>query len=247
MSIWRLAGCGGEMGQKVHPVGFRLGIIKPWRSRWFATKGYAAALHEDLALRRFIKERAAHAGVSGIDIERKADQIRIIIHTARPGIIIGKKGAEVEKLKAALSTMTKKQLQLDIVEVRKAELDAQLIAEQIASQLLRRVAFRRAMKKTVQSTMRLGAQGVQIACAGRLAGAEIARREWYREGRMPLNTLRADIDYGFTQARTTYGLIGVKCWVYHGEVLGDTLLPKQEREMPQDRLRRPRRPAPTEG
>jgi len=235
------------MGQKVHPVGFRLGVIKPWRSRWFATKGYASALHEDIKLRRFIKERVYHAGVSGIDIERKADQIRIMIHTARPGIIIGKKGSEVEKLKSALSSMTRKQIQLDILEVRKAELDAQLIAEQIASQLLRRVAFRRAMKKTVQSTMRLGAQGVQIACAGRLAGAEIARREWYREGRMPLNTLRADIDYGFTQAKTTYGLIGVKCWVYHGEALPEAAPTKHERDMSQDRLRRLRGLTQTRG
>jgi small subunit ribosomal protein S3 len=236
------------MGQKVHPVGFRVGFIKPWKSRWFATKGYADTLIEDLRLRRFIKERVYHAGVSSIDIERKADQIRILIHTARPGIIIGKKGSEVEKLKSALASMTKKQVQLDILEVRKAELDAQLIAEQVASQLMRRIAFRRAMKKTVQSTMRLGAQGVQIACAGRLGGAEIARREWYREGRMPLNTLRADIDYGFTQAKTTYGLIGVKCWVFQGEVLPETLLAKQEREVPPlDRLRRPRGPAPIKG
>lgn len=236
------------MGQKVHPIGFRLGLIRPWRSRWFAVKGYSDALHEDLKFRRFIKERVAHAGVSGIDIERKADQVRVVIHTARPGIIIGKKGSEVDKLKAALSGMTKKPVQLDIVEVRRAELDAQLIAEQIASQLMRRVAFRRAMKKTVQSSMRLGAQGVQIACAGRLAGAEIARREWYREGRMPLNTLRADIDYGFTQAKTTYGLIGVKCWVYHGEVMPAALAAKakQEREMPQAAPRRPRGLGPTQ-
>ncbi len=228
------------MGQKVHPIGFRLGFIKPWRSRWFATKGYADALHEDLKFRRFIKERVYHAGVSGIDVERKADQIRIVIHTARPGIIIGKKGSEVDKLKAALSGMTKKPIQLDIVEVRRAELDAQLIAEQIASQLMRRVAYRRAMKKTVQSSMRLGAQGVQIVCAGRLAGAEIARRERYREGRMPLSTMRADIDFGFTQAKTTYGLIGVKCWVYHGEATPETVAAQPEREMPQDRQRRPR-------
>jgi small subunit ribosomal protein S3 len=234
------------MGQKVHPVGFRLGLNKPWRSRWFAVKGYADALHEDLKFRRFIKEKVYHAGVSRIDIERKADQVRVVIHTARPGIIIGKKGSEVDKLKAALSGMTKKPIQLDIVEVRRAELDAQLIAEQIASQLMRRVAFRRAMKKTVQSSMRLGAQGVQIACAGRLAGAEIARREWYREGRMPLNTLRADIDYGFTQARTTYGLIGVKCWVYHGEAVAETVAAKQEREMPQAAARRPRGLSPTQ-
>lgn len=234
------------MGQKVHPVGFRLGFIKPWRSRWFAVKGYADALHEDLKIRRFIKEKVSHAGVSGIDIERKADQVRVVIHTARPGIIIGKKGSEVDKLKVALSGMTKKPIQLDIVEVRRAELDAQLIAEQIASQLMRRVAFRRAMKKTVQSSMRLGAQGVQIACAGRLAGAEIARREWYREGRMPLNTLRADIDYGFTQAKTTYGLIGVKCWVYRGEAAPEAPTTKQEREMPHGGPRRLRGPGPTQ-
>lgn len=209
-------------------------------------KGYADALHEDLKFRRVIKERVYHAGVSGIDIERKADQIRIVIHTARPGIIIGKKGSEVDKLKAVLAGMTKKPIQLDIVEVRRAELDAQLIAEQIASQLMRRVAFRRAMKKTVQSSMRLGAQGVQIACAGRLAGAEIARREWYREGRMPLNTLRADIDYGFTQAKTTYGLIGVKCWVYHGEAGPGTLAVTPEREMPQGSQRRPKGLNPTQ-
>jgi small subunit ribosomal protein S3 len=209
-------------------------------------KGYADALHEDLKFRRVIKERVYHAGVSGIDIERKADQIRIVIHTARPGIIIGKKGSEVDKLKAVLAGMTKKPIQLDIVEVRRAELDAQLIAEQIASQLMRRVAFRRAMKKTVQSSMRLGAQGVQIACAGRLAGAEIARREWYREGRMPLNTLRADIDYGFTQAKTTYGLIGVKCWVYHGEAEPGTLAVTPEREMPQGSQRRPKGLNPTQ-
>jgi small subunit ribosomal protein S3 len=237
------------MGQKTHPVGFRLGILKPWRSRWFATKGYAEALHEDITIRRFIKERMYHAGVSNIEVERKADQIRVLIHTARPGIIIGKKGSEVEKLKTALAGITRKPVQLDIVEVRKAELDAQLIAEQVASQLERRVAFRRAMKKTVQSTMRMGAQGVQIACAGRLAGAEIARREWYREGRMPLNTLRADIDYGFAEAKTTYGVIGVKCWVFHGEVLPEALMAKQEREagLLLERPRRPRGPVSARG
>ncbi len=207
------------MGQKVHPIGFRLGITKPWLSRWFAAKGYADLLLEDIRLRRYIKERLYHSGVSKIEIERKADQVRIIIHTARPGIIIGKKGSEVERLKAELATMTRKQIQLDVVEVRKAELDAQLIAEQVAMQLERRVAFRRAMKKAVQSAIRMGAQGVKIAVAGRLAGAEIARTEWYREGRVPLQTLRADIDYGLAEAHTTFGVIGVKCWVFRGELL----------------------------
>ena len=236
------------MGQKTHPLGFRLGVIKTWRSRWYAGRGYAQLLHEDLRLRRYIKGRLYHSGVSRIEIERKADQLRIIIHTARPGIIIGKKGSEVEKLRADLSRMTGKEVRLDIEEVRKAELDAQLLAEQIAQQLERRVAFRRAMKKAVQSALRLGAQGVKVACAGRLAGAEIARSEWYREGRVPLHTLRADIDFGLTTATTTYGAIGVKAWVCHGEVLPETLgveskPPERLRERPgPDRPRRPRRP-----
>jgi len=207
------------VGQKTHPYGFRLGGIKTWQSRWYAGRNYAALLHEDLRIRRYIKERLYHSGVSRIEIERKADQLRIIIHTARPGIIIGKKGAEVEKLKADLTGMTNREIHLDIQEVRKAELDAQLVAEQVAAQLERRVAFRRAMKKSVTSALRLGAPGIRIACAGRLSGGEIARREWYREGRVPLHTLRADIDYGFAEARTTYGVIGVKAWVFHGEVL----------------------------
>ena len=237
------------MGQKTHPLGFRLGVIKTWRSRWFAGKNYAEVLHEDLRLRRYIKERLYHSGVSRIEIERKADQLRIIIHTARPGIIIGKKGSEVEKLRAELSRMTRKEVRLDIEEVRKPELDAQLVAEQIAQQLERRVAFRRAMKKAVQSSMRLGAQGVKVGCAGRLAGAEIARSEWYREGRVPLHTLRADIDFGLTTAKTTYGTIGVKAWVCHGEVLPETLGVESK---PSERLRdlrtpsdRPRRPRGT--
>lgn len=239
------------MGQKTHPLGFRLGVIKTWRSRWFAGKTYAEVLHEDLKLRRYIKERLYHSGVSRIEIERKADQLRIIIHTARPGIIIGKKGSEVEKLRAELSRMTRKEVRLDIEEVRKAELDAQLVAEQIAQQLERRVAFRRAMKKAVQSAMRLGAQGVKVACAGRLAGHEIARKEWYREGRVPLHTLRADIDFGLATAQTTYGVIGVKAWVFHGEVLPETLgveskPPERLREfkIPTDRPRRRRAPGP---
>ncbi|MBI3989443.1 MAG: 30S ribosomal protein S3 [candidate division NC10 bacterium] len=207
------------MGQKVHPIGFRLRITKPWLSRWFTSKAYGDLLHEDIKLRRYIKERLYHSGISKIEIERKADQVRVIIHTARPGIIIGKRGSEVEKLKAELTTMTRKQIQLDVVEVRKAEQDAQLIAEQVAMHLERRVAFRRAMKKAVQSAIRMGAQGVKIAVAGRLAGAEIARAEWYREGRVPLQTLRADIDYGLAESHTTFGVIGVKCWVFHGEIL----------------------------
>ncbi len=207
------------MGQKVHPVGFRVGVNKTWKSRWYADKTYGQFLHEDLRIRKFIKERLFHAGISRVEIERTAERIRVFIHTARPGIIIGKKGAEVEKLKSELMGMTNKDIQLEILEVRRPELDAQLLAEQVASQLERRVAFRRAMKKAVTATLRLGAKGVRIACAGRLAGAEIARREWYREGRVPLHTLRADIDYGYAESLTTYGLIGVKTWIYHGDIL----------------------------
>lgn len=237
------------MGQKTHPLGFRLGVIKTWRSRWYAGRNFAEVLHEDLKLRRYIKGRLYHSGVSRIEIERKADQVRIIIHTARPGIIIGKKGSEVEKLRAELGRLTRKEVRLDIEEVRRAETDAQLVAENIAQQLERRVAFRRAMKKAVQSALRLGAQGVKVACAGRLAGAEIARSEWYREGRVPLHTLRADIDFGLATAKTTYGVIGVKAWVFHGEVLPETLgveskPPERLRELraPSDRPRRRRAP-----
>jgi small subunit ribosomal protein S3 len=236
------------VGQKTHPYGFRLGGIKTWLSRWYAERSYAALLHEDLRIRRYIKERLYHSGVSRIEIERKADQLRVIIHTARPGIIIGKKGAEVEKLKGDLTAMTNREVHLDIQEVRKAELDAQLVAEQVAAQLERRVAFRRAMKKSVTSALRLGAQGIRIACAGRLAGSEIARSEWYREGRVPLHTLRADIDYGFAEARTTYGVIGVKAWVFHGEVLPQTAEEQaraaEEARREMERPRRMRRAAP---
>jgi len=207
------------MGQKTHPIGFRLGTTRTWSSRWFATKGYAALLHEDVKIRRYIKNTLYHAGISRIDIERSADRIRITIHTARPGIIIGRKGSEVEKLKNELQARTGKEVYLSIEEVIHPELDAQLVAENVALQLEKRVAFRRAMKKAVMSALRLGAGGIRIACAGRLAGAEIARREWYREGRVPLHTLRADIDYGLAQARTTYGTIGVKVWIFRGEVL----------------------------
>jgi small subunit ribosomal protein S3 len=210
------------MGQKVHPIGFRLGIIKTWESRWYAKKNYAALLHEDIKIRGIVKERLTHAGVSKIEIERAGQKAKINIHTARPGIIIGKKGAEVDKLKKDLEAMTGKQMYINIQEIRRPELEAQLVAENIALQLERRIAFRRAMKKSVTSALRLGAQGIKITCAGRLAGAEIARTEWYREGRVPLHTLRADIQYGFAEAKTTMGQIGVKVWIYKGDVLQQT-------------------------
>ncbi|HTG01843.1 MAG TPA: 30S ribosomal protein S3 [Nitrospirota bacterium] len=207
------------MGQKVHPVGLRLGIIKTWDSRWFSQKNYAALLHEDIKIRKIVKERLMHAGVAKVEIERAGQKAKINIHTARPGIIIGKKGAEVDKLKKDLEAMTGKQMYINIQEIRRPELDAQLVAENIALQLERRIAFRRAMKKAVTSALRLGAQGIKITCAGRLAGAEIARTEWYREGRVPLHTLRADINYGFFEAKTTMGQIGVKVWIYRGDIL----------------------------
>jgi small subunit ribosomal protein S3 len=207
------------LGQKTHPIGNRLGIIKTWDSRWYLKKGYADQLLEDIAIRKEIKKRLFHAGVSKIEIERAGQKIRLIIHTARPGIIIGKKGAEVEKLRKDVEAMSGKQASVDIKEIRKPEIDAQLVAENIALQLEKRVAFRRAMKKAVSSSLRFGALGIKITCSGRLAGAEIARTEWYREGRVPLHTFRADINYGFAQARTTYGIIGVKVWVYLGDVL----------------------------
>jgi small subunit ribosomal protein S3 len=207
------------MGQKVHPVGFRLGVIRTWDSRWFSQKNYATLLHEDIKIRKIVKERLMHAGVSRVEIERAGQKAKINIHTARPGIIIGKKGAEVDKLKKDLETMTGKQMYINIQEIRRPELDAQLVAENIALQLERRIAFRRAMKKAVTSALRLGALGIKITCAGRLAGAEIARTEWYREGRVPLHTLRADIQYGFFEAKTTMGQIGVKVLIYRGDVL----------------------------
>jgi small subunit ribosomal protein S3 len=207
------------MGQKVHPTGLRLGIIKTWDSRWFSEKNYAALLHEDIKIRKIVKERLMHAGVAKVEIERAGQKAKINIHTARPGIIIGKKGAEVDKLKKDLEVMTGKQMYINIQEIRRPELDAQLVAENIALQLERRIAFRRAMKKAVTSALRLGALGIKITCAGRLAGAEIARTEWYREGRVPLHTLRADIQYGFFEAKTTMGQIGVKVLIYRGDVL----------------------------
>ena len=207
------------MGQKVHPVGLRLGIIRTWDSRWFARKGYAQLVVEDAKIRSFLKKKLYHAGVSRIEIERAADQAKIRIHTARPGIVIGKKGAEIEALKRQLAPLVRRQILIDIQEVRKPELDATLVAENIALQLTRRVAFRRAMKKAVGGALKFGAKGVRVACSGRLGGAEMARYEWYREGRVPLHTLRADIDYGTAVAKTTYGIIGVKVWIFKGEVL----------------------------
>jgi small subunit ribosomal protein S3 len=210
------------LGQKTNPIGNRLGIIKTWDSRWFATKGYHDWLLEDITIRRTLKERLFHAGVPKIEIERAGQNMRVIIYTARPGIIIGKKGAEVEKLRKDLKEMTKKEVSIDIKEIRKPEVDAQLVAENVALQLEKRVAFRRAMKKSVASALRFGTLGVKISCSGRLAGAEIARSEWYREGRVPLHTFRADINYGFAKAKTTYGIIGVKVWMYHGDILPES-------------------------
>jgi small subunit ribosomal protein S3 len=210
------------LGQKTHPIGIRLGIIKTWDSRWFIKKGYSKQLLEDIEIRRSLKKRLYHAGVPKIEIERAGKNIRLIIHTARPGIIIGKKGAEVEKLRKDLKLMTGKDVAIDIKEVRKPEVDAQLVAENIALQLEKRIAFRRAMKKAVASALRFGTLGVKVLCSGRLGGAEIARTEWYREGRVPLHTLKADIDYGFAEARTTYGAIGIKVWMYHGDILPES-------------------------
>ena len=208
------------MGQKVNPIGLRLGINRTWDSRWYADGGdYARLLHEDIRLRAFLKRRLAQAGVSKIVIERPAKKARITIHTARPGVVIGKKGADIERLRADVAKMTDSEVHLNIVEIRKPEIDAQLVAENIAQQLERRIGFRRAMKRAVQSAMRLGARGIRINCAGRLGGSEIARAEWYREGRVPLHTLRADVDYGCTTAITTYGTCGVKVWVFRGEIM----------------------------
>lgn len=207
------------MGQKVNPIGFRLGINRTWDSRWYADRNYAQLLHSDLKIRAFVREKLAQAGVSRIIIERPAKMARVTIHTARPGVVIGKKGADIEKLRQELAKMTGGDVHLNIVEVRKPEIDAQLVAENISQQLERRVAFRRAMKRAVQSAMRLGAEGIRINCGGRLGGAEIARMEWYREGRVPLHTLRADIDYGEVTAHTTYGACGIKVWIFKGEVM----------------------------
>ncbi|MHB1127417.1 MAG: 30S ribosomal protein S3 [Bacillota bacterium] len=207
------------MGQKVHPKGLRLGIIKDWDAKWYADKGYSDLLHEDLKIRRYIKVRLAVASISAVEIERAANRVKISISTAKPGIVIGRGGAEVEGLRKELEKQTGKQVSINIVEIKKPELDALLVAEGVAQQLKKRIGFRRAMKQAVTRTMRMGAEGIKIACAGRLGGAEIARSEWYSEGKVPLHTLRADIDYGFAEANTTYGKIGVKVWIYKGEIL----------------------------
>ncbi|MDG2319656.1 MAG: 30S ribosomal protein S3 [Rhodospirillaceae bacterium] len=208
------------MGQKVNPIGLRLGVNRTWDSRWYAGKAnYANLLHEDIGIRKYLRKRLAQAGVSKIVIERPAKKARVTIHTARPGVVIGKKGQDIENMRKDLQKMTGNDVSLNIVEIRKPEIDAQLVAENIAQQLERRVAFRRAMKRAVQSAMRLGAEGIRINCAGRLGGAEIARTEWYREGRVPLHTLRADIDYGEGRAITTYGICGVKVWIYKGDIM----------------------------
>ena len=241
------------MGQKVHPYGFRLGFNKPWRSRWFANQGYAKLLQEDLELKEDLRERLKSAGVSSIEVDRPGNKLRITIRTSRPGIIIGRKGAEIEKLKQDLAKRTKREVFIDIQEVHKPELDAQLVSESIALQLEKRVAFRRAMRKAVDSALRFGCKGIKVRVSGRLNGAEIARSEWYLQGQLPLHTLRADIDYGFSEARTTYGVIGVKAWLYKGEILdsksrrsGLSLEPEPRRMEPRrdrDRERR-REPQP---
>ena len=206
------------MGQKVHPYGLRLGYNKTWKSRWYAKKDYSTLLHEDLRLKKELKKQLGHAGVSNIEIERPGNKIKITIHTSRPGIIIGRKGSEIDKLKADLQKRTNRDIFININEIHRPELDAQLVAESIALQLEKRIAFRRAMRKAVDTALKVNAKGIKVCCAGRLNGAEIARTEWYLQGQLPLHTLRADIDFGFAEAFTTYGVIGVKVWIYHGEV-----------------------------
>lgn len=217
------------MGQKVNPIGLRLGINRTWDSRWFADADYAKQLHEDFKIRNFLKKRLAAAGISRVIVERPAKKARITIHSARPGVVIGKKGQDIDVLKNELQKMTGGEIHLNIVEVRKPELDAQLVAESIAQQLERRVSFRRAMKRSVQSALRQGAEGIRINCGGRLGGAEIARTEWYREGRVPLHTLRADVDYGTSTAHTTYGACGVKVWIFKGEILAHDPMAQDKR------------------
>jgi small subunit ribosomal protein S3 len=207
------------LGQKVNPIGLRLGIVKTWESRWYAGKNYADYILEDYKIRKFVKNKLHHAGISKVEIERSSKHIRLRVFTSRPGIVIGKKGAEISKLKKEIEEKVSHEVMIDIQEVRKPEIDAQLVAENVALQIERRVAFRRAMKRGVSSAMRFGAKGIKIRCSGRLGGAEMARTEWYKEGRIPLHTLRADIDYGFIEARTTYGIIGVKVFVFKGEIL----------------------------
>jgi small subunit ribosomal protein S3 len=227
------------MGQKVHPYGFRLGFNKPWRSRWFAKQGYAKLLQEDLELREGLQDRLKSAGVSSIEVDRPGNKLRVTIRTSRPGIIIGRKGAEIEKLKQDMAKKTKREVFIDIQEVHKPELDAQLVSESIGLQLEKRVAFRRAMRKAVDSALRFGCRGIKVRVSGRLNGAEIARTEWYLQGQLPLHTLRADIDYGFAEAHTTYGVIGIKCWIYKGEILD---LTKRRGLLPEPEPRRDRGP-----
>ena len=232
------------MGQKINPIGFRVGINRTWDSRWYARKDFGTLLHEDIRLRKYLMKRLSQAGVAKVVIERAAKKARITIHTARPGVVIGKKGADIEKLRSDVAKMTTSEVSLNIVEIRKPEIDAKLVADGIAQQLERRVAFRRAMKRAVQSAMRLGAQGIRINCSGRLGGAEIARMEWYREGRVPLHTLRADVDYGVGTAMTTYGTCGVKVWVFKGEILAhDPMASERKAELAAEGGR-PERPAP---
>lgn len=209
------------MGQKTHPYGFRLGVNRTWKSRWFAQKDYAELLHEDLKIKKLVKKRFYFSGIAGIETERAANKLTVKIRTSKPGIIIGRKGAEIEKLKSDLQAETGREVFVSVQEVRKPELEAQLVAENIAQQLVKRMAFRRVMRKTVETSLRFGAKGIKICCAGRLNGAEIARSEWYLHGQLPLHTLRADIDYGFAEAFTTYGVIGVKVWVYKGDIYSD--------------------------
>ncbi|MFO7859803.1 MAG: 30S ribosomal protein S3 [Desulfosalsimonas sp.] len=215
------------MGQKVNPIGMRLGINRTWSSRWYADKEYAGYIFEDHKIRQFLKKKLYHAGISKIEIERSSKRIKLRIYAARPGIVIGKKGSEIEALKKELEKLVSAEVMVDIQEVRKPELDAQLVAENVANQLVRRVAFRRAMKRCVSSAMRFGAKGIKIICSGRLGGAEMARIEWYKEGRIPLHTLRADIDYGLAVAETTYGTIGVKVYIFKGEILADDQIPAE--------------------
>ncbi|HXI41434.1 MAG TPA: 30S ribosomal protein S3 [Bryobacteraceae bacterium] len=229
------------MGQKVHPYGFRLGFNKPWRSRWFAKQGYTKLLQEDLELKEDLRDRLRSAGVSSIEVDRPGNKLRITIRTSRPGIIIGRKGAEIEKLKQDLAKRTKREVFIDIQEVHKPELDAQLVSESIALQLEKRVAFRRAMRKAVDSALRFGCKGIKVRVSGRLNGAEIARSEWYLQGQLPLHTLRADIDYGFSEARTTYGVIGVKAWLYKGEILDTKSRRSGLSSEPEPRRMEPRR------
>ncbi|MDI6716501.1 MAG: 30S ribosomal protein S3 [Actinomycetota bacterium] len=236
------------MGQKVHPRGLRIGITENWRSRWFASKGFDKLVREDLEIRKFLEQKLMRAAISKIEIERAGDRVKVDIHTARPGIVIGKRGAEVEVLRADLEKATGKHVQINIEEVKKPELDATLVAQSIAEQLEARVGFRRAMKKAVTQAMKSGAQGIKVQCAGRLGGAEMARTEWYREGRVPLHTLRADIDYGFAEALTTFGRIGVKVWIYRGDVLpGQTTAEKAaaEKAKPERLARKAKKAAST--